>query len=74
MKMKKVFELEELDCAHCAMKMEDAIRKIKGVCSVSVNFLSQKLVIDAEEKDFAEILKKAQKEIKKVDRACRIIL
>ena len=74
MKMKKVFELEELDCAHCAMNMEDAIRKIEGVCSVSVNFLSQKLVIDAEEKDFAEILKKAQKEIKKVDRACRIIL
>ena len=72
--MKRVFELEELDCAHCAMKMEDAIRKIQGVNSVSINFLSQKMVIEAEEALFPEIIKKAQKEIKKVDRNCRIIL
>ena len=72
--MKKVFELEELDCAHCAMKMEEAIRKIDGVASVSINFLSQKLVIEAEEGDFAEILKKAAKEIKKIERNCRIII
>lgn len=72
--MKRVFELEELDCANCAMKMEDAIRKIQGVNSVSINFLSQKMVIEAEEALFLEIIKKAQKEIKKVDRNCRIIL
>jgi copper chaperone CopZ len=72
--MKRVFELEELDCAHCAMKMEDAIRKIEGVNSVSINFLSQKMAIEAEESSFPEIIKKAQKEIKKVDRNCRIIL
>ena len=71
--MKKVFQLEELDCAHCAMKMEEAIRKIDGVASVSINFLSQKLVIEAEEADFAKILKKASSEIKKVERNCRII-
>lgn len=72
--MKRVFELEELECAHCAMKMEEAIRKIEGVTSASINFLSQKLVIEAEEKDFPEIIKRAQKEIKKVERACRIVL
>ena len=54
--------------------MEDAVRKIDGVISVSINFLSQKMAIEAEESDFPEIIKKAGKEIKKVDRNCRIIL
>lgn len=45
--MKKIFKLEDLDCANCAAKMEDAIRKIEGVDAVSVNFLSQKLTLEA---------------------------
>ena len=40
--MKKVFKLHELDCANCAAKMEAAIRKIAGVESASVNFMTQK--------------------------------
>ena len=43
--MKKTFELEELDCAHCAAKMEDAIRKIDGVISANISFMSQKLTL-----------------------------
>ena len=72
--MKKVFMMEELDCANCAAKMEDAIRKIEGVESVFVNFLAQKITVEAAEENFAEIMKRAQKEVKKVDRNCRIIL
>lgn len=72
--MKKVFELEELDCAHCAMKMEEAIRKLDGVKAVSINFLSQKLTLEAEECDFPKILKSAAKEIKKIERNCRIVM
>ena len=45
--MRKTFELEELDCAACAAKMEDGIRKIEGVSYVQVNFLSQKLTLEA---------------------------
>lgn len=71
--MKKSYMLEELDCANCARKMEEAIGKIEGVESVFINFLAQKMTIEAEESLFPEILKKAAKEIKKVDRACRII-
>ena len=44
--MKKVFRLENLDCAHCAAKIEDAVRKMEGVTDVSVNFLSQKMVLE----------------------------
>lgn len=41
--MKKKFKLDEVDCANCAAKMEDAIRKIDGVKEVSVNFMTQKI-------------------------------
>ena len=40
--MKKTFKLIDLDCAHCAAKMEEAIKKLPGVTNASVNFLQQK--------------------------------
>ena len=72
--MKKTYNLEDLDCAHCAAKMETAINKIDGVISASISFMTQKLTIEAEEQDFDKILKLAQKAIKKVEPDCRIIL
>ena len=45
--MKKTFMLEDLDCAHCAAKMEDAINKLEGVNKATVNFLAQKMTVDA---------------------------
>ena len=71
--MKKTYMREELDCAHCAAKMEDGIRKIPGVNSVAVNFFAQKLILDAEDEKFEEILEAAQKAISKVDRNCVIV-
>ena len=44
--MKKVFELEDLDCANCAAKMEDAIRKLDGVQSVTISFMAQKMTLE----------------------------
>ena len=57
--MKKTFTLEDLDCAHCAAKMETAINKIDGVISANISFMAQKLTIEADEKDFDKILKAA---------------
>ena len=71
--MKKVFKMQDLDCAHCAAKMEDAIRKIDGVSSVSINFLMQKMTLEADDAVFEEVLKKAQKAVKKVEPDCKII-
>ena len=73
-KMKKTFELEELDCAHCAAKMEDAIRKIDGVISANISFMTQKLTLEAADEDFDKVLKAAQKAIKKIEPDCKIIL
>ena len=72
--MKKVFKLEDLDCAHCAAKMQDAIAKIDGVKAVSINFLMQKMTLEADDAVFDDVLKKAQKAIKKVEPDCRIVL
>lgn len=72
--MKKTFRLEDLDCAHCAQKIEDGIRAIDGVQAVSVNFLAQKLTLDAADADFDEILKKAVKLAKKIEPDCTIVI
>ena len=72
--MKKTFELEELDCAHCAAKMEEAIRKLDGVISANISFMTQKLTLEADDKDFDKVLKAAQKAIKRIEPDCRIVL
>ena len=72
--MKKVFKLEDLDCAHCAAKMQAAIAKIDGVQAVSINFLMQKMTLEADDAAFDEIVKKAQKAIKKIEPNCKIVL
>lgn len=71
--MKKVFKLEELDCANCARKMEEAISKLPGVHSASISFMTQKLTIEAEDHRFEEIVGEAQKCISRVERHCRIV-
>ena len=57
--MKKRFSMENLDCANCAAKMEAAIRRIDGVESAVVSFMTQKLTIEADEARFEEILDQA---------------
>lgn len=71
--MKKKFKMEELDCAHCAAKMEDAIIKLDGVKSASINFMLQKLTLEADDDRFDEILKQAQAEVSKVESDCKIL-
>lgn len=65
--MRKVFKLENLDCANCAAKMEDAIKRIDGVKNASMRFMTQKLVIEADESEMEEILDKAVAACKKIE-------
>lgn len=71
--MKKVFRMKELDCASCAAKMENAISKIPGVNHASVNFMTQKLILDAEDAQFERILDDAVKACKKIEPDCTIV-
>ena len=72
--MKKTFMLEDLDCAHCAAKMEDAINKLEGVNKATVNLLAQKMTVDAVDDRFDEIMQEIVKVCKKVEPDCEIKL
>ena len=72
--MKKTYRLENLDCAACAAKMEAAISKLDGVESVSVNFIMQKLTLEAPDERFDDIMKKAVKLCRRVEPDMEIIL
>ena len=73
--MRKTFKLEDLDCANCAAKMEEAIRKLAGVSNANVNFLSQKMVIEApDETDWDALMKEVVALCHKVEPDCRILL
>ena len=71
--MKKRYVIEELCCANCAAKMEDSIRKIDGINSVTINFLTQKLTLDAADDRFDSILNEAERIIKKIEPDCVLI-
>lgn len=65
--MKKKFTLENLDCANCAAKLEEGIRKINGVKEVSIHFMTQIMQLDIEEGQEELVLAEVKKAIKKID-------
>ncbi|MCR5452502.1 MAG: cation transporter [Lachnospiraceae bacterium] len=69
--MKKKFKCE-VDCANCAAKMEEAVKKLDGVKDASVNFLTQKFMLDADDEKFEDILKEAVSVMKKVEPDCEV--
>lgn len=71
--MKRSFKLSDLDCANCAAKMEAAINKLDAVDNATINFMSQRLTIEAAEDKFDDVLDQAQKAINKVERDCKIV-
>lgn len=72
--MKKVYKLQGLDCANCAQKMENGIKKINGVQNASVSFLTQKLMLEAEDAVFDTLLRQVVKTCKKIEPDCEIML
>jgi copper chaperone CopZ len=72
--MKKRYQLEDLDCANCAAKIEEAIKKLEGVNDATVSFMAQTLTIDADDANFDKIMKNVKKCISKVEPDCSIIL
>lgn len=66
--MIKKYEVSEIDCAVCAGKIEDAIKKIEGVKNAQLNFIMQTLTVEAEENDFTRIEKEIVKAGRKTER------
>ena len=57
----------EVDCANCAAKIENAVKNLPGVVNASVSFMAQKMVLEAEDARFDEVLKQAVKAAKKIE-------
>lgn len=70
--MKKKFKLTNLDCANCAAKMENAIKKIDGVRDANVSFMTQKMTIEADDSRFDEIMEEVRSVCRKVEPDCTI--
>lgn len=65
--MKKIFILEELDCANCAAKIENAINELDDVEKASVTFMTKKLILNAPEQKMNDVIEQVKKIIKKIE-------
>ena len=72
--MKKIYKIE-VDCANCANLVENAIKKLEGVTDATVNFMTQKMIVEFEEEaEPAVVMKTVLKNCKKVEDDCEIYL
>lgn len=71
--MKKRYKFV-IDCANCAAKVEEAVKKIDGVNSVAINFMAQKLVLDADDARFDDVLNEVIATAKKVEPDCELFV
>ncbi len=71
--MKKKFKIE-VDCANCAAKMEEAVKKVPGVVDATVSFMTQKMAVEAEDGRFDAVMADVVKACKKVEPDCEIYL
>ena len=72
--MKKTYKIE-VDCANCANLMEEAANKTSGVASATVNFMTQKMIVEFEEgQDAKAVMKDVLNACKKVEPDCEIAL
>ena len=72
--MKKTYKIE-VDCANCANLMENAARKTDGVSAATVNFMTQKMIVEFEVgKEPGTVMKDVLKASKKVEPDCEIAL
>jgi len=72
--MKKTYKIE-VDCANCANKMEDAANKTEGVKAATVNFMTQKMIVEFDDgQEPKTVMQKVLKNCKKVEDDCEIYL
>ena len=71
--MRKTYQLEDLDCAVCAEKMEKAIKELEGIEDANVNFITQKMTIETSQ-NIEEMMEKIVKLVAKIEPDCTIVL
>ena len=71
--MIKHYKLDEIDCANCARELQDALAKLPGVKSVSVNFLTQKLTLEADDASYDEVFERVLKTVAEREPDCEVL-
>ena len=72
--MKKSYKID-VDCANCALKMEDAAKKTEGVLDASVSFMTLKMKVGvAEGANPQEVMEKVRVNCKRAEADCEIFL
>ena len=61
--MKKSYRIENIDCANCAEKLQNSLKKIEGVIELKINFLMQKLVLEADSENIKDQAKKIEPQV-----------
>lgn len=59
------FKIEGLDCANCANELEESISKLDDIASVSISFMTERMVIETETTDKDKLIEDIKKVIKK---------
>lgn len=65
--MKKNYILEDLDCANCAAKIEEGVKRIEGITECSVSFVTEKMIVEIEDEKEKEVEKEIKKLVKKIE-------
>ncbi len=71
--MKKTFKLENLDCAVCAGKIEEAVKRLDGVKDASVSFIAQKFTVETDDEDIDELFARIKKTAHNIEPDCQLI-
>ena len=71
--MRRSFRLDEIDCANCARKLQDALARVEGVTSVSINFMTQKMTLEAADDQFGAVLDRVIARTAKLEPDCEIV-
>lgn len=71
--VKRKLVLEGLDCANCALKIENGVQKIEGVSACSVNFANKTLTIEIASDRTDDILEQTKKKIRKLEPGIEVL-
>ena len=72
--MKKAFKLDEIDCANCARELQEGLAKLEGVTTVSVNFMTQTLTLEAADAEFDDVLQRVIDYTEEAEPDCEILV
>lgn len=73
--MKKVYRLQDLDCANCAAKMERGINRLAGVTNATVNFMTQRMSIEYDDStDWDALMQEVLRVIQKIEPDCKVVM